>query len=81
MVNRRTDPINLLPVTSPMTITEKIGASIRHSKACNKNAHIADFQIRVREDRVVLLNLKTGDVEVIEADTLDYDLPQHSIVQ
>ena len=64
-----------------MTITEKIGASIRHSKTCNKNAHIADFQIRVREDRVVLLNLKTGDVELIEAGTLDDDLPDHSIVQ
>jgi hypothetical protein len=64
-----------------MTITEKIGASIRHIKTSGSGTHIADFQIRVREDRVVLINLKTGEVEMIEADKSDIELPLRSVVQ
>jgi hypothetical protein len=64
-----------------MTITEKIGASIRHTKQYSREAHIADFQVRVRENRVVLVNLKTGVVELIAADKSDRDVLLHNVRQ
>ena len=51
-----------------MALGEKISARIRKKKAWDKNAHVSDFQIRVTERGAVLVNLKTGEAQLIDAD-------------
>ena len=51
-----------------MALAEKISARIREKKAWDKNAHVSDFQIRVTEKGAVLVNLKTGEAQLIDAD-------------
>ena len=54
-----------------MTLTEKIGSEIRHAKEEDKQVHISDFQVRVTEKGAVLVNLKTSQAQLIEADKSD----------
>jgi len=54
-----------------MTLAEKIGTQIRHAKQDDKKTHISDFQIRVAEKGAVLVNLKTSEAQLIDADESD----------
>ena len=56
-----------------MTIAAKIGAEIRKAKGWDHNAHITDFQVRVAKEGAVLVNLKTSEAVLIEADASDDD--------
>ena len=62
-----------------MTITDKISARIREKKAWDKGAHISDFQIRVGEKGAVLVNLRTGEAQLIDDDGHD-DVPSSGII-
>jgi hypothetical protein len=64
-----------------MSITDKIGAHIRNAKATNRDAHISDFQVRVSSWGAVLINLRTGETKLIEADASESDPFDQSLVQ
>jgi hypothetical protein len=64
-----------------MSLTQKIGAHIRSAKAFNPDAHISDFQVRVSERGAVLINLRTGEAKLIEADKSDCDPLEQSLIQ
>jgi hypothetical protein len=56
-----------------MTIVAKIGAEIRKAKRWDHDAHITDFQVRVAKEGAVLINLKTSEAVLIQADASDDD--------
>jgi len=64
-----------------MSLTEKIGAQIRNAKALDRDAHISDFQVRVSSWGAVLINLRTGEAKLIEADQFEGDPFEQSLVQ
>ena len=64
-----------------MSITEKIGAQIRNAKAIDRDVHISDFQVRVSTRGAVLINLRTGEAKLIEADQSEWDSLEQSLVQ
>ena len=64
-----------------MSLTQKIGAHIRGAKAFDPNVHISDFQVRISERGAVLINLKTGEARLIEADGSDCDPLEQSLIQ
>ena len=64
-----------------MSLTQKIGAHIRGAKAYNPDVHISDFQVRISERGAVLINLRTGEAKVIEADGSDSDPLEQSLIQ
>ena len=64
-----------------MSLTEKIGAQIRNAKTIDRDAHISDFQVRVSSWGAVLINLRTGEAKLIEADQTESDPLEQSLVQ
>jgi hypothetical protein len=50
-----------------MSLLDSVASHIRRAKAINPRARISDFQMRVDKDRIALVNLKTGEVQIVPA--------------
>lgn len=64
-MNPDRDPLGGLGITMVMSISEKIGAHIRRSKVSDPTLHISDFQVRVDKAGAVVINLRTGEAELL----------------
>ncbi len=56
-----------------MTVAEKIYAYLRGAKKLNPRTRISDFQMRVRNDVVEIVNLKTNEIRIFPAGEKDRD--------
>ncbi len=56
-----------------MTVEEKIYAYLREMRAADPRSTISDFQMRVRNDAVIIVNLKTNESKVIPVEEKDND--------
>jgi citrate lyase gamma subunit len=54
-----------------MSLAFKICGIIRKAKMLDKAVHVSDYQVKVVEEGAVLINLKTREATLIEADGSD----------
>ena len=64
-----------------MTMVRQICHLIREAKALDKSIHVSDYQVKVVENGAVLINLKTGEAALINADASDYISPADDIAE
>ena len=63
------------------TLARQICHLIREAKASDKTVHVSDFQVKVVENGAVLINLKTGEAALIDADASDDISPEDAIAE